>query len=39
MTTKLHKLKEECAKLKQYNRDLREQVKMLKAENHLLKKR
>lgn len=37
MTTKLSKLKEECARLKQSNKDLREQVKMLKTEAHLLR--
>ena len=37
MTTKLSKLKEECAKLKQSNKDLREPVNQLKTENHLLK--
>ena len=37
MTTKLSKLKEECAKLKQSNKDLKEQVKKLKCENILLR--
>ena len=37
MTTKLSKLKEECARLKQSNKDLKELAKNLKCENIVLR--